>query len=120
MSSRFVLCLQRNWTGQQKPTGDKMVAFVYNKLPETRKQLFDVNFVTAENIHQMQRMLPELKGTPSLFDMQTNTNVMPGDATLFAMLQLAHSWSIPVRLAELHPDCIVYDQKFDSAIRATL
>jgi hypothetical protein len=97
-----------------------MVAFIYNQLPEARKQMFEVNFVTPDNLAQVQRMLPELKGTPSLFDLSTNTNVAPGDPTLYAMLQLAYSWNVLIRLAQLHPDCVVYDTKFDGMIRAMM
>lgn len=48
-SPTFVLFLQRNW-GPQSITGDKMVAYVYNQIPDTYKNHFQVYFITDRNI----------------------------------------------------------------------
>jgi GH24 family phage-related lysozyme (muramidase) len=61
---RFILLLQRNWTESPVPTGDKMCAFVYNCMPEQAKSMFQVNFINAGNIRQVQSSFPFLSGTP--------------------------------------------------------
>jgi hypothetical protein len=32
--------LQRNWQGQEVPTGDKIAAYIYNQLQDAHKLLF--------------------------------------------------------------------------------
>jgi hypothetical protein len=93
-----------------------MAAFVYNKLPDQYKLMFQVNFITAENMDQVRRSFPMVDGTPMLVDMQTGTPVRSGDATVIAMAQLAHQWGQNVLLAELHPSCAAFDQHLRGAL----
>jgi hypothetical protein len=114
--ARFFLFLQRNWQGQAAPTGDKIAAFIYNKLPDAKKMLYQVNFITPENLSQVRESFPMVDGTPMVVDMHTGTPVRSGDATVMAMLQLAYSWGMRIVLAELHPSCAQFDQAFAAMI----
>lgn len=57
-----------------------------------------------------------LEGTPMLLDAQTNTPVQSGDPTIFSMMHLAYSFGVRVALAQLHPSCGVFDQRFQQMI----
>lgn len=94
-----------------------MVAFIYNEIPDAQKDNIEVVFVTSENLSQVQRVFPMLDGTPMLIDRQTGVSVKSGDATVYAMLNLAYMWGVRVRLSALSPACEPYDRQFQAMVQ---
>jgi hypothetical protein len=60
----------------------------------------------------------QLQDTPALINLAERVSTESGENTLFAMMHIAMQMGARFRLADLHPQCAMFDAKFQQMLQS--